>query len=185
MHDHLNGEITSLQFSFDQKQFFSTGADGNLFVYSAESMQQECQQRPPNAANDNAFNYPEKMQDICDANRLSLEQEKLMAISRAQAERVNRKKSKILETINCLRAELEMVNERNSRLPASMQLSEKDFEIDSRISDDIRADIERKSEADRIEHQIEMDKIHSQWQKIDKVLLNNVECWAISLLGIK
>lgn len=107
-----------------------------------------------------------------------------MAIAQANAERVNRKKSEILEMINSLRMEFELVNERNSRLPDAMQLNEADFEIDSRITEDIRVEINRQMEADRIEHLVEMNKIRSQWTKIDNVLLNNVECWAISVLGI-
>lgn len=107
-----------------------------------------------------------------------------MAIAQANAERVNRKKSETLEMINSLRMEFELVNERNSRLPVAMQLNEADFEIDSRITEDIRAEIDRQTEADRIEHLVEMNKIRSQWTKIDRVLLNNVECWAISLLAI-
>lgn len=182
MHDNQNGKITSLQFSLDQKQFFSTGVDGNLFVYSWKSLQ-PCL-RPANAPNIDALNYPET-DDICDTNRLSLEQEKTMAVAQANAERANRKKSDILEMINSLRIEFEVVNERNLRLPQSMQLSETDFEIDSRITDDIQAEIEHHMEADRVEHTAEMNKIRLQWSKIDTVLLNNVNCWAISLIGIR
>lgn len=108
-----------------------------------------------------------------------------MAIARANAERVNRKKSETLEMINALRIEFELVSERNSRLPESMRLGEKDFEIDSRITNDIRAEIDRQTKLDRLEHLDQMNRIRSQWSKIDTVLLNNVECWAISLLGIR
>lgn len=140
--------------------------------------------RPTKAPNIDASNYPET-EDICDANRLSLEQEKSMAVAQVNAARANRKKSDILEKINSLRIEFEMLNERNSSLPVSMQLSEKDFEIDSRITNDIQAEIERDIEADRIEYFAEMNKIRLQWSRIDTVLLNNVDCWAISLIGIR
>lgn len=179
MHDNKNGKITSLRFSCDETQFFSAGVDGNLFVYTTKSMVKYV--RPAKASD---IDYPET-EDICDANRLSLEQEKLLAIAKANAERANRKKSQILEMINALRMEFELVNERNSRLPESMRLGEKDFEIDSRITDDIQAEIDRQMKKDHIEHHIEMNKIRSQWSKIDWVLLNNVECWAISLLGVR
>lgn len=183
MHDHLNGKITSLQFSFDQKQLFSAGVDGNLFLYSTTSMYKYLRQ-PAITSNSDAFDYPEA-EDIRDVNRLSLEQEKLMIIAQSNAERVDRKKSEILELINHLRIEFDLVNERNSRLPESMRLSETDFEIDPRITDDIQAEILRQTEADRMENLIEMNKICSQWSKVDKMLLHNVECWAISLLGVR
>lgn len=183
MHDKLNGKIKSLQFSFDQKKFFSAGVDGNLFLYSTASMHKYLQQ-PASTSKSDAFDYPEA-EDICDANRQSLEQEKLMIIAQANAERVDRKKSEILELINHLRIEFDLVNERNSRLPESMRLNETDFDIDSRITDDIQAEIERQTEADRMENLIEMNKICLQWSKVDKMLLHNVDCWAISLLGIR
>lgn len=178
MHNIQNGKITSLRFSCDEKQFFSAGVDGNLFVYATKSMV-ECVR----AAIASDIDYPET-EDICDGH-ISLEQEKLLAIAKANAERVNRKKSQILEMINALRMEFELINERNSRLPESMRLSEKDFEIDSRITDDIQAEIHRQMEKEHFEHLIEMNKIRSQWSKIDSVLLNNVECWAISLVGVR
>lgn len=183
MHDNQNGKITSLQFSFDQKQFFSSGIDGNLFVYSAMQPMQPCL-RPAKGPNIVAQNYL-GTEDICDTHSLSLEQEKSMAVAQANAERANRKKSNILEMINSLRIEFEVVNERNSRLPESMQLSKKDFEIDSRITHDIQTEIERHMEADRVEHYTEMNKIRLQWSKIDTVLLKNVDFWAISLIAIR
>lgn len=184
MHDNLNGKITSFQYSFDQKHFFSTGVDGNLFVYSTTSMQKLIKNRSTEACDIDKFDYPE-MTDILDANRLSLEQEKLMAIAQANAECVNRKKSNILEMINARRIEFDLVNERNAHLPESMRLSESNFEIDSRITEDIRREINDQMEADRIEGLVEMNRIRSKWRKIDNVLLHNVDCWAISLLGIR
>lgn len=182
MHDSQNGKITSLRFNCDRTRFYSAGVDGNLFVYST-TLTMDCEQ-PELATDDSTSDYPE-IEDIRDTDRLSLEQEKSLAIAKANAERVNRKKSEILETINALRIEFELIIERNSRLPEAMRLSETDFEIDSRITDDIRAEIDRQMEKDRVEHLIEMNKIRSQWSKIDAVLLRNVECWAISLLGIR
>lgn len=140
--------------------------------------------RTAEAPNIDAQNYFET-EDICDTHRLSLEQEKSVAVAQVNAKRANKKKSDILEMINSLRIEFEVVNERNSRLPESMQLSKKDFEIDSRITDDIQAEIERHIEADRVEHFTEMNKIRLQWSKIDTVLLNNVDCWAISLIAVR
>lgn len=34
MHDNMNGKVSSLRFSCDNKFFFSVGSDGNLFSYN-------------------------------------------------------------------------------------------------------------------------------------------------------
>lgn len=183
MHESENGLITSLALNSMQSKFFSAGTDGNLFVYKLLS--KNSKQVNPFDAADVAPNDYKEIEDICDPNCLSLEQEKLKMIALANAERVNQDKSNILEKINLLRMEFELAYERNSRLPEQLRLSGEQFEIDPRITEDIQNAIARDMERDRIEYQTEMDRIQSKWRQVNAVLMDNVECWAISLFAIR
>lgn len=186
MHDNINGQVTSLGVSFDNKYLFSTGSDGNIFVYKCNLKQSVAEYHNDQMQKiDWSLLAIPQITDIFDSNSLSLEQEKQKAVANEKSLKVNTRKAEILEIIGQLKNEFDQIKKRNYRLPESMQLTSTALEIDQRITEDLQHEFDQQMEMVRKEQSAEIKKIQLFKSKIDEVLLSNIECWPISLLGIR
>lgn len=183
MHDNLNGNVTSLNFSFSFDSLISTGSDGSIFLYSLNVLS-KCSILKKKSV---SFSFVdcESIDDVQSEKVLPLEEEKRMSIAAEKQLRANKRRTEMIEVVNQLKNEYEFIKEQNLRLPISMQLPSGEFDIDDRIIAEVKMEIDEMEKKFLAEKELKMKKIENFQLKIENIMLNDVECWSISLKGIK
>ncbi|XP_036208237.1 cilia- and flagella-associated protein 44 [Myotis myotis] len=157
VHDNTYGRITGISASFDDQFLVTTGADGNIFVFTIFSV----------------FDLRESMKAKVPSPRFGIETEpipediedpKAYSIENARRKRehdklmkeVEEMKAKKREQLKTLRNQFQKLLEMNEELPKHMQFQRTDFNIDAKI----RAEMNRKTA-----HKIQQVEKELAWEK--------------------
>lgn len=120
-----------------------------------------------------------------DSSGLSLEQQKQCEMENHRKIQVQKRKAEILEIIGKLKIELTEIKLRNSRLPTNYRLGADAFEIDKRITEDLKQKTEQKFKSIQMELQRRIDRIRAQAVRMEHLYLDNLEHWPITLTGFR
>lgn len=183
MHDNLNGFVPRMCFSFDEKLFFSCGYDGNIFSYtfSPENFDYKSDtadvETPP-------FNFT-IVADVEDYATLSLEEEIVKAEVDRRERVANANKQAVLNEIKILRAQFELLLERNYKLLPTQIIPREELEIDPRITADLQrvVDDEMALEKRKLAYQVETSEV--AMNKLKQHCTDPLDVFPLTLRGIE
>ncbi|XP_014776510.1 cilia- and flagella-associated protein 44, partial [Octopus bimaculoides] len=144
IHDSDYGYLTGLVVNFQDNYLISSGADGNIFIFSYMSLDKI--EEKIAAAEPYIFLAKEKLyvDDLEDPTAYSIEDAKQKAeYDRIMAE-ANQKKEEVHQHIALLRRDYKHLIEQNACLPENLRLSPKEFEIDTTIKEEVFSQIDKK-----------------------------------------
>lgn len=183
-HDKYKGRITALKFIPHQSNLFSTGADGNIFLFKW-NMKLPALPTQKQYSIESDLNQLPNVSDIVDREHLTLEQEKEKKLLNERKDIANTKKTKMLEIIGSLKIEFNAVKERNRKLPKDLQLTPADFELDGRITEHLQDEFNRNMQLVRRKLAYDVEKIKLIKSKVENYLVDNLKDWPIHLLGVR
>ncbi|XP_029636432.1 cilia- and flagella-associated protein 44-like [Octopus sinensis] len=144
IHDSDYGYLTGLVVNFQDNCLITSGADGNIFIFSYMSLDKI--EEKIVAAEPYTFRAKEKhyVDDLEDSTAYSIEDAKQKAeYDRIMAE-ANQKKDEVHQHIALLRRDYKHLIEQNACLPENLRLSPKEFEIDTTIKEEVFSQIDKK-----------------------------------------
>nr|XP_029730533.1 LOW QUALITY PROTEIN: cilia- and flagella-associated protein 44-like [Aedes albopictus] len=181
MHYNLNGKVSGLAFSNDNRFLFSVGTDGNLFAYKWYSS--TAPTAPPKPKSQE-MPIP-CVEDIEDPTFLSLEQQKIKQENDRKAKLLNDQKNDILNTVADYRKQFEQILARNLALPESQRFTMEDFALDERITADLKQELEEKMDLVRRKTAFDVEKARLSGEKLRKFFLEEMEHAPIEVLGVR
>lgn len=181
MHYNLNGKVSGLAFSNDNRYLFSVGTDGNLFAYKWYSS--TAPTAPPKPKSQE-MPIP-CVEDIEDPTFLSLEQQKIKQENDRKAKLLNDQKNDILNTVADYRKQFEQILARNLALPESQRFTMEDFTLDERITADLKQELEEKMDLVRRKTAFDVEKARLSGEKLRKFFLEEMEHAPIEVLGVR
>lgn len=181
MHYNLSGKVTGLAFSYDFQYLFSVGTDGNLFAYKWHS------DEAPVAALKRKTTEDELTltEDIDDPTFLSLEQQKIKQENDRKAKLLNDRKNEILNTVAEYRKQFEAILARNQALPESQRIPMECFDLDERITADLKRELQAEMDLVKRKTAFDVEKARLSGEKLRKFFLEEMESMPIEVLGVR
>ncbi|XP_058463045.1 cilia- and flagella-associated protein 44 isoform X2 [Malaya genurostris] len=171
MHYNLGGKVTGLAFSYDYRFLFSVGTDGNLFAYkwNADVIPIEPEKTKPLKIDEPCVD------DILDAEYLSLEEQKLKQESDRKAKVLNDKKNEILANVATYKKQFEALLARNEALPESQKIPMEAFSLDDRITEDLERELQAEMDLVRRKTAFDVEKARLTGEKLRNFFLDELE----------
>ncbi|XP_071957578.1 cilia- and flagella-associated protein 44-like isoform X2 [Antedon mediterranea] len=188
VHDNNYGEVTSVATSMDDRYIFTTGTDGNFFVYRLMTQEQIeeakaiAKAKIPSARKED---IERKVDDIENKDHYSIEVEKQKAEHDRMMKLAEEKKMNVRRTIARLRRQFKKLLESNADLPEHLQLERMEFEMDPEIKKDMERQTAQRIELVRKELAWESDKHQIALDKLKKRFKNELECERITVISIQ
>lgn len=184
MHDN-EGVITSIAFSYDRQWLFTSGADGNLFQYqwrggvdaTTSAIKSEPWVEVAPLLDDDAAAGDEAM--------LSSEEEKRKKNDDERHTICDAEKEKVLAVLDELRERFKSVWDQNQSLPESQRLGEGAFELDRRITEDVRATLEGKMKMAQREMEYDVERTQLAVKKLKSYFIDPLDSFPIQVMGIR
>lgn len=135
-HDPVTGCISKILLSSNSKYLFTVGFDGNIFVYLWSGPKKPIEPSKPiktkliRIAPDLSADHP------------SLEQEKIIAEQKRKDDAAAAHENKILHEITRLKEKFDKIYNDNLNLPDDLRISHKEMLLDSRITNQIRDELQ-------------------------------------------
>lgn len=183
VHDNISkGVIPRIMLSYDMDRLVTVGYDGNIFLFkwngpkiSKNSLLLEMPALPSMAA----------VEDILDPDTPSLEQEKINAELKRQQEAAEAHERDVLAKIGAMQSVYFDIMKRNDELPAGLRIPDKDLLLDSRITKQVRDELQ--AELDDVREDLAFDlefaqvghsKLYNHFlQKLDHVPFTVTPLW--------
>ncbi|XP_011636228.1 uncharacterized protein LOC105426623 [Pogonomyrmex barbatus] len=175
MHDNYNGYIPKMILSHDQKMLFTCGYDGNLFSYEINDDMPLENIEFETIKGTLSLPYA-SVEDIEEIDHASLEE----MIQQAEHDRIaiaaKQSRQQTLETLLKLSEEYKKIMERNNALPESHQITDKELELDPRITDDLNKELDAEMAIVREKLAFQMEKSELGLQKLLKHFVQPITC---------
>ncbi|XP_074652110.1 cilia- and flagella-associated protein 44-like isoform X2 [Tubulanus polymorphus] len=184
MHDNHYGTIDQLALSYDNQFLFTVGHDGNFFTYSMMSQQELEEKIAAAKAKIPSARKPDEMKmtdDIDDPSAYSIEDAKQKAEHDRMMKLADLKKQDVRQTIAQLRHKFKKLLHMNDDLPAHLQLTRQEFEMDPEIKKDLERQTSEKIDIVRKELAWEAEKHRIALEKLKQKFKDIVECDRIVL----
>ncbi|OCT93590.1 cilia- and flagella-associated protein 44 [Xenopus laevis] len=179
VHDNQYGTIQSICTSYDNQYLVTCGGDSNIFTFSILSMEDIERDLKGNKAKipspRNDTEGVRLAEDIEDPNAYSIEdakQKRQHDLLVKQAEEQKNHKRNLLDE---LRKEFQLLLDKNAELPAHMQLSREEFEMDHRIREEMERQTSEKIRTVLKELAWEQEKHSIALKKLQARFRDNVE----------
>lgn len=182
MHDNENGVITQMIFSHDNQYFFSTGSDGNLFSYSWNEGRDLFRQDIEISHSSTLAEIEDTMDD---RSMLSVEQEKRKLNDDQRHTICHANKSKVLNVLKEFNSDFREIWKRNLQLPESQRIHENEFELDKRISDTLRDQLENQMQLTRARMGYDNEKARIGVEKLKTYFVDPLDSFPVQVLGIR
>ncbi|XP_033126041.1 cilia- and flagella-associated protein 44-like [Anneissia japonica] len=188
VHDNNYGKVTSVETSMDDRYIFTTGTDGNFFVYELMTQEQIeeakaiARAKIPSAKKED---LERKADDIESKDHYSIEVEKQKAEHDKMMKLAEEKKVNVRRTIAKLRRQFKKLLDTNSDLPEHLQLERKEFEMDPEIKKDMERQTAQRIELVRKELAWETEKHQISLDKLKKRFKDELECERITVISIQ
>ncbi|XP_055326896.1 uncharacterized protein LOC129580473 [Sitodiplosis mosellana] len=164
----------------------------NLIVYNNSSgsiLRYNLKLRSQNAENSNVYERCTVEHQLVDesaiTNCLSLEQQKQLELENNRKIQVQKRKAEVLEIIAKLKNEFAAVKIKHAKLPSKFHLNATAFEIDRRITDDLKWRTQQKFKTIQAELLKKIEKIRTQADRMQQIYLDNLEHWPITITGFR
>lgn len=174
-------QIFAMNFSYDKKNLFSGGADGNLFSYKWNSPLQSV--IPPQRAPQ--VKLEKVVEDITDICYLSLEEEKQKADHDRRMESALNRRKEVLKIIANCKDEFEAMIKRNKALPSSQTIPYDQLELDARITANLQKRFDEEMDLVKRKKEFDVEKARLGGQKLLEYFLKPLDSFPIKVLGIK
>ncbi|XP_077985504.1 cilia- and flagella-associated protein 44-like isoform X2 [Glandiceps talaboti] len=188
IHDNQYGEITSLATSYDNQFVFSTGADGNFFVFDLmsedkiEEAKKIARAKIPSARK--GLDEEKRVDDIDNKEFYSIEMEKQKAEHDKMMREADDKKLGVKRTIAQLRRQFKKLLEKNKELPEHLQLDRKEFEMDPEIKAELEKHKQDKIELVKRELAWESEKLQIALDKLKNRFRDELETDRIVVVAV-
>lgn len=201
MHDNLNGYISKMCFSYDEKYLFSCGHDGNVFAYKWLPSEKEYRKDMANRMTTSA-KYTRVVLDEMGYEMASLEE----AMIQAEKERIDKladdRKNVILSKISKLESRFQILlvryilfelcayihddyHFRNSNLLPSQVVPDHQLELDPRVTKDLIDKLETELKLVFRKLEFSVRKSELGMKKILSHFLDPLESFPIAVRGIR
>ncbi|XP_055624931.1 cilia- and flagella-associated protein 44 isoform X2 [Toxorhynchites rutilus septentrionalis] len=181
MHNNLDGKVTGMTFSYDQRYLFSVGTDGNLFSYKWF----DDAVLPTPAKTSPLEKEVTCVDDIDDPTSLSLEQQKIKQENDRKAKLANDRKNEVINKVAEYRKQFEEILKKNEALPESQRIPMDDFILDERITADLKQQLEAEMDLVRRKTAFDVERARLTGEKLKKFFLDELESIPIEVLGIR
>lgn len=182
MHDNENGEITSIVFSFDKKFLFTCGCDGNLFQYEVRIEGEEvgivtCKSWIPieGIIDD----------DVADEDLISSEEEKRKTNDDQRQTICDANKRKVLNVLEECRKRFQRIWDKNESLAEWQRMNEDAFELDRRITEDLKETMDRKTKTAQREMEYDVERARLGVKKMKAYFIDSLDSIPIQVLAIR
>uniref|UniRef100_A0A8C5M7X7 Cilia- and flagella-associated protein 44 n=1 Tax=Leptobrachium leishanense TaxID=445787 RepID=A0A8C5M7X7_9ANUR len=188
IHDNQYGTIQAICCSYDHQYLVSCGADGNIFTFSILSMEdierhlKVKKAKVPSPRRDLEREKP--AEDIDDPNAYSIENAKQKRQYDLQLKRAEERKDAKRQELARLRDDFRLLLARNTKLPAHMQLGRAEFEMDSRIREEMERQTSERIHTVMKELVWEQEKHNMGLKKLQERFRDDLEFDTVTVHGI-
>lgn len=179
MHSNLEGVIPTIFKSYDGRNLFSIGYDGSIFGYKWNGSPGIKITKPTR------FAIPKTVSDIDFPEFRSLEQQKIKEEEDRQERIAIGQKEEIMTELARLQVRFNQILELNSGLPESQKFSEKDLEVDSRITKAIVDAEEAQLDLVHEKFAFEVEQAKLGREKVMKYFIDPVQNWPMEICGLR
>ncbi|KAM4046708.1 cilia- and flagella-associated protein 44 isoform 2-T2 [Anomaloglossus baeobatrachus] len=188
VHDNQYGAIQAISSSFDNQYLVTCGADGNIFTFSILSMEdieRELKVKKAKVPSPRLSLDAEKpAEDIEDPDAYSIEDAKQkrqhdLLMKEAESKKVGRRRE-----LQRLRTDFRQLLKKNMALPHHMQLGRAEFEMDSRIREEMERQTSERVRTVRKELAWEQEKHNIGLKKLQARFRDKVECDTVIVRAI-
>eukprot|EP00941_MAST-03F_sp_MAST-3F-sp1_P001512 g1512.t1 len=201
MHDAMNGAITGVATSFDDKFLLSTGKDEMFFIQELQGDEiiKLCQGKPKSkdckfetaeivssVINDNEklngiVNDVEAPEDIILSSHYTIEDDKLKTEEDNRRRRAEVKKNAVREKIKKLQNEFSVLREENERSEVAFQLTKSEMDVDPELTEYFKSLGEKSREEVRKELAWSLEKSKVKLRKLLQCFLDDVLVESITM----
>ncbi|XP_031617014.1 uncharacterized protein LOC116336928 isoform X2 [Contarinia nasturtii] len=175
-------QSSRMNFSFDYSNLIIHNSSGSVLCYKWKLAIE---------SSENIYSYQRCMieHQIVDEdsviNCLSLEEQKRVELENQRKTQYQERKTEILEIIAKLKNDFAIIKYRNNELSDTFQMSPSAFEIDKRITEDLKWRTQLKFKVIQKELQMKIDKIREHAERMEHIYLDNLEHWPIKISGFR
>ncbi|XP_043471636.1 cilia- and flagella-associated protein 44 [Leptopilina heterotoma] len=172
MHDNFNGYIPKMTLSYDHNILLTCGHDGNLFSFCINDETFDADHKVPVPTKDKLGIDTTEVDDIEEPNYPTLEE----VVRQANDDKILRlaqeKKNSILALLQTYAQDFTKLMEKNRTLLKSQQIPQENFEIDSRITEELNNQLQ--SELDFVHRKMSF-KVEKSKLRLKKLMDHFVE----------
>ncbi|XP_070551975.1 cilia- and flagella-associated protein 44-like isoform X2 [Ptychodera flava] len=189
IHDNNYGKLTHAATSYDNQFVFTTGADGNFFVFDLmseekiEEAKKIARAKIPSARK--GLEDEKRVEDIDQKGYYSIETEKQKAEQDKMRREAEEKKLNVRRTIAQLRRQFKKLLEKNKELPEHLQLERKEFEMDPEMKKVLEKEKLDKMDLVRKELAWDSEKLKIALDKLKHRFRDELETDRIVVVAIK